>query len=269
MKSYFLSLLFAMLAVSGIYAQQETAEDSTGYYGDFLSLEAVLDLFRQSESPEDFETKLNTESYGVNQLDLNEDGEVDYIHVEDIVEGDVHVLVLKVYVSEKEVQDIATIEIEITGKDEAMLQIMGDETVYGGKIVIEPFDEKAKSEGNRGGPDNHYDIQRVVVNVWGWPCVKYVYNPGYKRWVSPWRWRAYPNWWRPWRQRAYFDYQRDVFRHRSVYRRAPMRRVVVAQKIYKPHRRSSAVVKKRTTIIRKRDGSTTVKRTRVVRSRRN
>ena len=80
-----------------------------------LSLEAAIELFKKSDSPEDFEKRLNSENNDVNNLDLNEDGEIDYIRVVDNSAGDVHALVLQVAVSEKESQDVAVIEIEKQG----------------------------------------------------------------------------------------------------------------------------------------------------------
>lgn len=55
---------------------------------------------------------LNEENNSVNNLDLNNDDDIDYIVVEDIKEGDSHIVVLSTYLNEKEKQDIATIGIE-------------------------------------------------------------------------------------------------------------------------------------------------------------
>ena len=74
--------LIVLTALFGAFSYaQET--DSTGLEGDNLDLNGVLELFKESKDVEDFEKKLNTESNGVNNLDLNEDGEVDYIRVVD------------------------------------------------------------------------------------------------------------------------------------------------------------------------------------------
>lgn len=247
---------------------QEDGYEGTGYPGEQLDPGAVLDLFKKSASPEDFENKLNTASYGVNNLDLDEDGDTDYIHVDEYIDGEVHLLVLRAYLSEKEVQDVATIEIEKTGGQQAMIQFVGDETVYGGRVIYEPFETVEKEESEEVSEKTRVPYNREIVNVWTWPAVVYIYRPGYKVWRSPWRWRYYPVHWRPWRPLGHEMYYNQVFRHRSLYRTAPMRRVVVAKKMYKPHRKSSSVVKKRTTVIRKSRGSTKAKRT-VTRSRRN
>ncbi|MBC7777471.1 MAG: hypothetical protein H7246_18710, partial [Phycisphaerae bacterium] len=129
----FLPLLgaFALMLFSyPLFAQSNMESDSTGLPGDNFSLEAAIELFKKSNSPEDFEKRLNSENNDVNNLDLNEDGDIDYIRVVDNTEGDVHALVLQVAVSEKESQDVAVIEIEKQGNENAILQIIGDEELY-------------------------------------------------------------------------------------------------------------------------------------------
>jgi hypothetical protein len=101
----------------------------------------------------------------VNNLDLNEDGQIDYIRVIDNAEGDVHALVLQAVVSETESQDIAVIEIEKNGPQSAILQIIGDEDIFGESLIVEPFEEEGDNGGHGGAMD---DYVRVVVNVYGW-----------------------------------------------------------------------------------------------------
>jgi len=89
---------------------------STGMEGDHLDLNAVMVIFQESESPEDFEKKLNTESTNVNNLDLDGDGEVDYIRIVDNGDSTSHVLTLQVSINENESQDVAVIELEETSR---------------------------------------------------------------------------------------------------------------------------------------------------------
>ena len=74
-----LRALALLLFSAPVFAQSEMESDSTGLPGDNFSLEAAIELFKKSTSPEDFEKRLNTENNDVNNLDLNEDGEIDYI----------------------------------------------------------------------------------------------------------------------------------------------------------------------------------------------
>jgi hypothetical protein len=62
---------------------------------------------------------------------LNYDGRIDYIRVEHRRQGNYHAIILQALVDRYEVQDVAVIEIEIIGRREAILQIVGDEDLYG------------------------------------------------------------------------------------------------------------------------------------------
>jgi hypothetical protein len=255
----FLLTLFANLILSfSLMAQAGDTSEETGLPGDHFSLEGALELFKKAESPEDFEKLLNTESSNVNNLDLNEDGEIDYIRVLDNMDADVHAIVLQVPVNEDESQDIAVIEIEKTGDEEALLQIIGDEDIYGEQVIVEPFQMEARDNGK--GPSVTLDY--VVVNVWAWPSVRFVYAPAYRPWVSPWSFRAYPRWWAPWRVVPFRVWRPRVAVYRPHYHVVATHRVLRAHKVYTPHRRSSTVVRTRTTtVVKNRNGQTVGKRT--------
>ncbi|NOS91853.1 MAG: hypothetical protein HOP30_08020 [Cyclobacteriaceae bacterium] len=231
-----ISALVVLLAAATLSAKSQTitAADSTGLPGDNFSLEGALELFKKSTSPEEFEKMLNTEDSKVNNLDLNGDGETDYINVIDQTKKGSHAFVLQVAVSENEKQDIAVIELEKTGNDKAVAQIVGDEDMYGEQTIVEPTEEVVTNAGT--------SRQQVVVNVWTWPSVRYVYAPGYGVWASPYRWRAYPGWWRPWRpirHRVFYGYRAP---YRSRYVVVSTHRVVRAHRVYAPHRVTSVAV---------------------------
>lgn len=244
-----LSALAFILCSAPLFSQSDMEADSTGLPGDNFSLEAAIELFKKSESPEDFEKRLNSENNDVNNLDLNEDGEIDYIRVVDNMEGDVHALVLQVAVSENESQDVAVIEIEKQGAENAILQIVGDEELYGEQTIAEPFEEEKVKNGKDKGPAANLGPIRLVVNVWVWRPVRFMYAPGYRVWVSPWRWRVYPTYWRPWRPHPW-----RVFHVRAVPYRAHCHvirthRVHRAHAVYAPRRTHSKVVHTRTTTV--------------------
>ena len=184
--------MLTVLVCPSLHAQGKSQADSTGLAGDHFSLEAALDLFKASTSPEDFEMKLNSADNPVNNLDLNEDGEVDYIRVIDNKDGDVHAIVLQVPVSEDQSQDIAVIEIEKDGPESAILQIIGDATLYGQERIVEPYDESASDDQDRGGPSVRATYARVVVNVWFWPTSAAWPGSRACRWSSWSRPRASP-----------------------------------------------------------------------------
>lgn len=239
MKRYTLFSLLITFLLSTSLSQAKTLIkwDSTGLPGDNFSLEGALELFKRSSSPEEFEKMLNSEDNKVNNLDLNGDGEIDYIKVIDKNEKNVHVFVLQAAVSESESQDVAVIELEKDGNDKATLQIVGDEDIYGEETIVEPTEEVKVNAGAI--------TSNGAVNVWAWPTVRYVYTPSYTVWVSPYGWRARPVWWRPWRPiryAAFYPYRAPYRNHYSV---VHMHRVVHAPRIYRPIRTTSVIVTNR------------------------
>ena len=262
LRSFFvIPLLMCIFFINSLSAQTgDVAIEETGYAGDHFSLEGALSLFKKAKSVEDFEKALNKENSNVNNLDLNEDGDIDYIRVVDNMDGEVHAIVLQVPISENESQDLAVIEIEKTGPEEAILQIIGDEEVYGETTIVEPYDLETDETKGRG-PADIVAFKRVVVNVWLWPSVRFVYGPRYRVWVSPFRWSVYPRWWRPWRPRPFSTFYIGVRPYRTNFRVVSTHRVVRAHKVYVPKRRTSTTVVRKTTLVRTSKGGTAVRRT--------
>lgn len=229
---------------------QDDNSDTAHVPGDNFSLQGALDLFKKAGSPEEFEKLLNTEDSKVNNLDLNDDGNTDYIKVVSKRENNVQIFVLQALVSETESQDVAVIELEKTGSENAVIDIVGDEDIFGEETIVEPDESQDNAFNNgfsmlAGGPNNEYSGNGIVVNVWGWPCVRYVYAPSYVIWMSPFSWRARPVWYRPWRPLAYTVYRPMRYRYRPHYAVVTTRRVVVAPRIYKPMRVTSVAVRTR------------------------
>jgi hypothetical protein len=208
-------------------------------------------MFQNASSPEEFEKLINTQGNSVNNLDLNGDGEIDYVRVVDKMENNVHAFVLQVVVSETENQDIAVIELEKTGDTTAVLQIVGDEDIYGEQTIVEPgAGDGTDDNGNQNGsgPNNNYyryDDFGVVVNVWFWPCVRFTYAPAYTVWTSPWRWHRYPGWWHPWRPLAWHAFHPLRLRYHRGFAVVHTHRVLRAHAIYTPFRATSVIVRNR------------------------
>lgn len=251
MKKMLLLLLVA-LGTTSAFAQEDSRPDNTG---DGFSLEGALELFKNSNSLEEFEKSLNQENSQVNNLDLDGDGQIDYINVEDVKEGDGHVIIMYTYLNETEKQDIAIIALEKTGNDTAVLQIEGDEDLFAKNTIVEPSIAEKGAVQNLKAESNVTVVENsTTVNVWVWPTVRYLYGPRYVVWVSPYRWRHYPGWWRPWRpvtHRVFYGYG---VRYRPHYHVVSVRRVAVARKVYYPRRHSSTLVvhnRRGTTVIHK------------------
>jgi len=265
MKKFILPFLFPFFTYT-VFAQET---DLPEYTGDNFSLEGALALFKKSSSLEEFERLLNEAENNVNNLDLNGDGDIDYIVVNAMKEGDTHAIVLSTYLNEKEQQDIAVIGIEKVGPESAKLQIEGDRDLYADNTIIEPkedddsmnrlhiddmavydtYDQHARLKYQKGPSQlfsssdmSSLDNGQIFVNVWFWPVVRFVYAPGYAVWRSPWRWGLYPKWWRPWRPVGHRVFVGRCAKYRVFYHRVPTRRVVVAHGLYLPRRNHSAII---------------------------
>lgn len=248
MKTILNSLFFAIgLLFYTNASAQEPGVDSIGLPGDNFSLQGALQLFKDASSPEEFEKLLNKESNHVNNLDLNEDGDIDYVRVIDQTDQDAHAFVLQVPVSESESQDIAVIELEKTGESSAIIQIIGDEEIYGEQVIVEPTEDENSNGGKGGFNEANFSTgaDAIVVNVWLWPSVRFVYAPAYRPWVSPWRWRHYPAWWRPWRPLRWHVWHPYHRSHHRSFVVVHTHRVTRAHRVYTPVRTSSITVRKR------------------------
>lgn len=233
-------VITVLLVVFGITTSfsQEGKEN----IGENFSLEGALDMFKKSNSLEEFEKLINSEENNVNNLDLNEDGEIDYINVESIKDGDTHVVILSIFLNENDIQDIATIGIEKTGNENAILQIEGNENLYAANTFVEPFEVDNTLKTTEYGPNEPIiETYKIVVNVWFWPCVKFMYHPKYVVWKSPYKWKRYPNYWKPWKRVTYIVFKGKSARHNVHFHRTKTHRVVVAKKMYTPKRKATVM----------------------------
>jgi len=233
------------------YGEQDDnrySKNASGLAGDNFSLEGALELFRQSSSPEAFEKALNDERNNVNNLDLDNNGYIDYLRVIDRMQGAVHAVVIQALLGRNDVQDIAVIEIEKKNRDEIAIQIVGDEDIYGENVIIEPrrpeYDDNWYGYQNqyRYVGNNYYSRRYAYYNAYDWPLVQYIYSPRYVVWVSPWAWTAYPSWynrWRPWQWNDFYD---RCYHYRNHYVVIYQPAVYRARDCYNPHRAHSEIV---------------------------
>lgn len=225
-------------------AQETTVITPASEAAEGLDLQAVGELFKDSENLDAFEKALNDTETVVNNIDLDEDGQVDYIRVVEEVYDDTHIIILQVPVGEDEYQDVATIEVEKTGDNEYNMHVHGNEDIYGKDYYVAPS----------------------VVHIHTWPIISWMYRPARRPYVSVYRFGYYPHWWV---RRA--PVKVAVYRTRLVrYRTKPVFVVTRTGRIRHVHRikykpRSSTLVRK-TTVVRK-PGGKVVKKTPVKRPR--
>ncbi|WP_223789614.1 hypothetical protein [Marinicella meishanensis] len=185
-----------------------------------LDLMAVSAVFKDTENLEAFERAINDPANGINNLDLDDNGYVDYIRVVSEVVGSTHVIILQAALGADEFQDVATIEVT-QANDQYQMQIHGHEVVY--------------------GPD--YYVVPAQVHVHTWPIIAWIYRPAYRPYRSVYYWGYHPKWWQPWRPVHFNVYRskvltytgRSTFVVSKTHHFKPVQRVV-----YKP-RTSSKV----------------------------
>lgn len=205
--------LFVLPAFSQTESQSETDTTLLGLPGDNLDLFAVLDLFQQSPTIEDFEKSLNLEETGVNNLDLDLDEDVDFIKVVTKQDGDDFSFILQVDISETEVQDVAVIFVSKDENQKVFMQIVGDKDLYGENYIVEPAPGVTPNPGYAG--DDNYDyVTTPTVVVESTPIVQYVYSPVYVPYYPPYYYAYYPPYYAPYRAIRISVYHNRYYHHR-------------------------------------------------------
>ena len=237
----FFVILFGLVFSGFLLAEDVVVTTPDFEVSEGLDLQAVAEIFKDSENLEAFEQNLNDPEMGINNLDLNEDGYVDFIRVLEDVEDGSHLIVLQAVLGDDEYQDVATIEVDKTGEESYDMQIHGNEALYGADYYIAP----------------------AVVHIHTWPIVAWIYRPLYHPYRSVYYWGVTPKWWVRRHCVAHTHYRAKVvtFHTRKTFVAVSKPRVTHHRIVYKPH--TSTVVKK-TTVLRK-PGGTTVRKSTTVR----
>lgn len=250
MKKIISSLVFLMICSLSfpLFAQIENEPVALGLPGDNLNLYAVLDIFQRSKTLEEFERVLNSKEANINNLDLNDDNLIDYIRVVSYRDGDSYSIVLRVAINSSEYQDIAVIEVNKDRFGKVLIQIIGDEELYGKDYIVEPGSGNVLTPnpgyvGNRRVVVNNYDNTIFYVN--DWPIIIHLFSPSFMIYISPWHWGFYPSYWRPWNPVFYYTYwgfHRHYYDNYS-YRRVSYIRNPGSYSYYYSRRNSSPVVR--------------------------
>lgn len=151
-----------------------------------LDLQAVGSLLAQAKDAQSFEELLNQPG-GVNNLDLNDDGVVDYIKVTEYGSGDQRGFSLSVDLADGEEQEVATIEFQKQGQ-QADVQIRGNQDIYG---------------------NNYYYTSRFGLGdmlFFSW-----LFSASRPYYYSPWGWGYYP----PYYGRGYATTSYTRYRQRA------------------------------------------------------
>jgi len=170
MKAKLASLLVVLLITTTQCVAQNriSVEAQNTDISDNLDLQAVASIFGESKDLQDFEMRLNDYDSQISNLDLNNDGEVDYLRVIESSENNVHVVVIQAVLDRDVYQDVATIVVERNRNRRTYVQIIGDPYMYGDNYIIEP------------------------VYVYTPSIFSFFWGRNYYRWNSPYYWGYYP-----------------------------------------------------------------------------
>lgn len=95
-----------------------------------LDLELIIPLLHEVKDAKELEERLN-EPNGINNLDLNNDGVVDYINVTEYGSRNAYGYALTTFPENGEEQEIAKIELLREADDRVLTQVSGNEQIYG------------------------------------------------------------------------------------------------------------------------------------------
>ena len=172
MKKLTTLLMALMLMSSALWADETiTVSAKSTDISEGLDLKVVAKLFAEAKNLEEFETMLNNPDSAFCNLDLNGDGQVDYLRVIETGEGNKRLIVLQAVLAKDIYQDVASIYVEKDANDQVSVQVVGDEYIYGVNYIIEPV-----------------YVYRPLIYDWFWCDAWYA-------WHSPWYWGYYPGWW--------------------------------------------------------------------------
>jgi len=188
-----LLLIVFVVAIANLNAQDVTTVEATdSNISENLDLEAVASVFGESEDLEDFEKRLNDPDTQISNLDLNEDGEVDYLRVIESSKDETHLVTIQAVIAKDKYQDVAVIDVEKDSEGETQVQVVGDVYMYGPDYIITPV-----------------YVHPPAVVVWFW-------GPYYNPWRSPYYYGYYPPYYRPWRPYPTPRYRTNVHVHVNV-----------------------------------------------------
>lgn len=192
--------LFGLILVFTISTFSISAQDVTTIQAnnedisDNLDLEAVASIFGESKDLEDFEKRLNDPDTQISNLDLNNDGEVDYLRVmETGTEKNAHTISIQAIIGKDQYQEVATIDVKKDSKGKEQVQVVGNVEMYGPNYYITPV----------------YPVVPVFFTFF-WMAT---YHP----WHSPWYWGYHPPYFRPWRPYPPYRYRSNVHVHINVH----------------------------------------------------
>jgi len=185
--------LVILTLLTTFFATQINGQDRTtinamnSEISDNLDLRAVASIFGDSKNIQDFERRLNDPKLQISNLDLNNDGQVDYLRVIESVEKRTHVIILQSIIDFDLYQDVATIEVEKDKYNDIHIQVVGDVYIYGRNYIYEPV---------------YYNTPLIYTSLW---------LSTYRPYHSSWTWNYYPSYYYVWNPFPVFKYRHNIY----------------------------------------------------------
>jgi len=179
----------SLITTLGMAQDKITVEAQTTDISNNLDLKAVATVFGESANLEEFEKKLNDYDTQISNLDLNNDGQVDYLRVIEKNENGVHVVEIQAVLDKDVYQDVASIIVEKDQNNNPTVQVVGDPYLYGNNYIIEP---------------SYAYTPSIFSFFWG---------PNYYSWDSPYYWGYYPSYYHRMRPCGLDLYYSNVYGH--------------------------------------------------------
>lgn len=140
-----------------------------------LDLQAVMAAFKEAPNAESFEKVLNDPESGLNNLDLNADGKVDFIKVTEYGnQKDTFGFALTTEPEAGNEQEVAKIELFKNGNN-VDAQVVGNEQIYG----------------------SNYGFANTAMNVASIAMLAYLISNRHQPYRSPYYYGYYPSYYRP------------------------------------------------------------------------
>ena len=153
--------------------------------GQGLDLQMLGEMVKSSTSAQDVEDKLNSNG-SINNLDLDNDGNVDYVKVTEYGSGSSRGLSFTVDLAGGQTQEIATIQIDNASNNYANMNIQGNQNLY----------------GNSGYYTSRYSVGDILL-------MHYLFAP-HRYYVSPYRYGYYPRAYHPYHSVPMHSYRSRV-----------------------------------------------------------
>jgi hypothetical protein len=220
MKKY---SIFLIVLILGCATQKPVTVVPTNFdISDNLDLEAVASIFGNSRDLVDFERTLNDPKFKISNLDLDNDGYVDYLRVVEMMDRGAHLVTIQAVLGNDLFQDVATIDIERDQFNKPSIQFIGHPYFYGPHYIIEPV---------------YYRTPFIYDTFWG---------PNYAVYYSPYYYNYYPSYFNYWRPIPVRQYVKNVYVYRNeknTYKYVPERRNQNAPAVIRDTRRNDYVNK--------------------------